>query len=117
MPSRAIGRYAATLALLVLERWEDARHQAASIRERDDFPHDVADALATCAGDEVVGYVEAVESVVSSFETRESYLEDVPVADTALVLQALARKRGIETSLPPSVVLPLRAREAAASSR
>jgi len=102
----AIGRYAATLALLVLERWEDARHQAASIRERDDFPHDVADALATCAGDEVVGYIEAVESVVSSFETRESYLEDVPVADTALVLQALAHKRGIETALPASVVLP-----------
>jgi hypothetical protein len=102
----AIGRYAATLALLVLERWEDARHQAASIRERDDFPHDVADALATCAGDEVVGFVEAVESVVASFEEREGYLEDVPVADTALVLQALARRRGIETTLPVSVVLP-----------
>src|SRR5690348_18254171 len=41
-----IGRYAAALALLVLERWADARHVADSLRERDDFPHDVADALA-----------------------------------------------------------------------
>src|SRR5690348_9654611 len=41
-----IGRYAATLALLVLERWPDARHLADSLRERDDFPHDVADGLA-----------------------------------------------------------------------
>src|ERR1700761_6313030 len=42
-----IGRYAATLALLSLERWPEARHVAESLRERDDFPRDVADALAT----------------------------------------------------------------------
>jgi hypothetical protein len=101
-----IGRYAATLALLVQERWEDARHLAASIRERDDFPHDVADALAMIAAHDVIGYVEAVESVVASFENRDSYLEDVPVADTALVLQALAQTRGIDVELPRSVVLP-----------
>ena len=34
----------------------------------------------------------AVESVLASFETREDYLEDIPVADTVLVLQALAAK-------------------------
>jgi hypothetical protein len=101
-----VGHYAATLALLVLERWEDARHQAASIRERDDFPRDVADALALIAAHDVVGYVEALESVVESFETREAYLEDVAVADTALVLQALARKRGIDVETPASAVLP-----------
>jgi hypothetical protein len=101
-----IGRYAATLAYLVLERWEEARHEASTIRELDDFPHDVADALALIAAHDVVGYVEALEAVVESFETRDSYLEDVPVADTALVLQALARKRGIDVELSPSVVLP-----------
>ena len=42
------------------------------------------------------GYIEAVESVVGSFETREDYLEDVAVADTALVLQELAQRRGLE---------------------
>ena len=42
------------------------------------------------AAEDVVGYVEAVESVLESFETRDEYLEDVPVADTVLVLQALA---------------------------
>jgi hypothetical protein len=101
-----IGRYAATLALLALERWPEARHVAESIRERDDFPRDVADALACVAADDVVGYVEAVESVVESFETREEHLEDVPVADTALVLDALARRRGIEQPLPASPTLP-----------
>ena len=102
----SIGRYTATLALLVLGRWDDARHQAASIRERDDFPHDVADALALIAAHDVIGTIEALESIVESFESRDDYLEDVPVADTALVLQLLARRRGFEVELPSSPVLP-----------
>src|SRR5437762_13165551 len=51
-----IGRYAAALALLTLGRWADARRSATSIRERDDFPRDVADALACIAAHDVVGY-------------------------------------------------------------
>ena len=101
-----IGRYAAALALLVLERWPDARHAADSLRERDDFPRDVADALAYLSAHDVVGYVEALESVVESFETRTEYLEDARVADTALVLDLLARRRGIEVDLPESDLLP-----------
>ena len=101
-----IGRYAAALALLALGRWPEARHVAESLRERDDFPHDVADALAYIAAHDVIGYIEAVESVVDSFETRDEYLEDIAVADTALVLQELARRRGIEHTLPASPVLP-----------
>jgi hypothetical protein len=101
-----IGRYAATLALLVLGRWAEARHVAESLRGRDDFPRDVADALAYITAHDVVGYVEAVEAVVRSFETREDFLEDMRVADTALVLAALARRRGIDMPLPESDVLP-----------
>ncbi len=101
-----IGRYAAALALLVLERWAEAGHVAATLRERDDFPPAVADALALIAGHDLDGYLGAVERVLVSFETREGFLEDVPVADTVLVLQALARKRGISVELDPSPVLP-----------
>jgi hypothetical protein len=101
-----IGRYAGCLALLALERWVEARHVASTLRERDDFPPAVADALALIAAHDLVGYAEAAEAVLESFETREDYLEDVPVADTVLVLQALARRRGIEAELPPSPVLP-----------
>jgi hypothetical protein len=101
-----IGRYAGALALLALERWAEARHVAETLRDRDDFPRDVADALAYLSAHDVVGYIEAVESVVASFETREDYLEDAAVADTALVLDALARRRGISEPLPASPVLP-----------
>jgi hypothetical protein len=101
-----IGRYAATLALLVLGRVHEARDVASTLRERDDFPHDVADALAAIAAEDVLAYTLAVESVVASFETREAYLEDARVADTALVLDLLARRRGLDAALPVSDVLP-----------
>jgi len=55
--------------------------------------------------DEIVGYAEAVEEVLESFETREEYLEDLPVADTVLVMQALARRRAIAAELS-SPLLP-----------
>ena len=101
-----IGRYAASLALLVLEQWADARHVAESLQARDDFPADVADALAFICAHDPVAYAEAVESVVRSFETRSDFLEDVPVADTALVLDRLAARRGIAHELPRSPTLP-----------
>jgi hypothetical protein len=94
-----IGRYAAALALLVLGRDEEAGRVTDAIRERDDFPADVADALATLAAEDRLGYVLAVESVLESFETRDEYLEDVAVADTVLVLQELARRRGLDAEL------------------
>ena len=84
----------------------EARHVAESLRERDDFPHDVAEALATIAASDLIDYVEAIDSVVTSFETRDDFLEDARVADTALVLQELATRRGIAQPLAPSPVLP-----------
>lgn len=100
-----IGRYAACLASLVLERWVEARVLADGLRLDASFPHDVGDALAFIAAHDPLGYVEAVESVLTSFETREAYLEDIPLADTVLVLQALAASRDIAAELT-SPLLP-----------
>jgi tetratricopeptide (TPR) repeat protein len=101
-----IGRYAACLALLVLERDDEARAHADAIRTGADFPTPVGDALAMiAAGTDAVGYVEAVEEVLESFETRDEYLEDVAVADTVLVLQALAERRRLRVELS-SQLLP-----------
>jgi hypothetical protein len=101
-----IGRYAAALAHLVVGDDERARLHADAIRTREDFPQPVGDALATiAAGTDAVGYVEAIEAVLESFETRSDYLEDVPVADTVLVLRALAEPRGLRAELD-SPLLP-----------
>ncbi|HSB38532.1 MAG TPA: hypothetical protein VLD13_05530 [Gaiellaceae bacterium] len=94
-----IGRYAAALALLVLGDDRHAGVHAGAVRGRDDFPQPVAEALTCLAAQDALGYMEAVEEVLASFETRDEYLEDVPVADTVLVLQALARRRGMEAKL------------------
>jgi hypothetical protein len=100
-----IGRYAAALACGVLGDWLAMRVHADEARTHDAFPRDVADALRLIAAEDVVGYTEAVELVLESFETREAYLEDIPVADTVLVLQALAGRRGMAAELE-SELLP-----------
>jgi tetratricopeptide (TPR) repeat protein len=102
-----IGRYAAALAALLLGDWEAARRHADALRTRDDFPHEVGDALAMiAAGTDAIGYIEAVEEVLESFERRDEYLEDVPVADTVIVLQALAGRRGLPAAELSSALLP-----------
>ncbi len=100
-----IGRYAAALACVLLGDDTEARVHADEIRDRDDFPADVADAVAFLAAGDVVDYTEAIEKVLASFESREAYLEDVPVADTVLVLQAVAARRGTAAELS-SPLLP-----------
>jgi hypothetical protein len=101
-----IGRYAAALALLVLDQDDEALVQAASIQGRDDFPNDVADALAALALRDVDAYSGAVASVLGSFETREEYLEDIHVADTVVVLQALADRRAMAVELASPLLPP-----------
>jgi hypothetical protein len=101
-----IGRYAGTLALLVLGRDSEAAVLAATLAGRDDFPPDVAAALSKLASGNSDGYAAAVAAVLRSFEARDEFLEDVAVADTVLVLQRLAVERGLAVALPVSVRLP-----------
>ncbi len=102
-----IGRYAAVLALLVLGRDGEAEMPVEALRaeSEDAFPRPVADALAGLAyGDEDV-YRDGVGRVLVSFEEREAYLEEIPVADTVVVLEALAGRRGLAAGLT-SPLLP-----------
>jgi hypothetical protein len=101
-----IGRYAGTLAYLVLGMDVEARVLGSTLRGRDDFPEAVADALVTIAAADRAGYLLAVEDVLESFEERKDFLEDIPVADTVLVLQSLARDRDTAVDLPDSPALP-----------
>jgi hypothetical protein len=94
-----IGDYAAALALLVLGRDDEAAVRAERLRVADGFPADVAEALAALARGDGPAYAEAAASVLRSFEERDAYLEDVPVADTVLVLERLAEPRGLAAGL------------------
>jgi len=101
-----IGRYAAALAHAVLGEWDQARRYAEALRSGESFPGEVAAALAALASADSQAYAGAVASVLESFETREAYLEDLPAADTVLVLQALAARRGVEPAQLESALLP-----------
>jgi hypothetical protein len=88
-----IGRYAGVLALLVLGRDEEAGAVAATLGEG--FPGDVAEALRALAARDPDAYRVAVAAIRRSFEMREDFLEDVPVPDTVLALDALAARRAL----------------------
>jgi hypothetical protein len=101
-----IARYAAVLAFLAVGRDGEAAALAVELLGRDDFPAPVADALAAVADRDDAAYAPALREVLRSFETREAFLEETPVADTVLVLAALARVRGLEVALASPLLPP-----------
>ena len=102
-----IGAYAAALARLVLGEDRQAAELAEILRAADEdaFPAPVAEAIAGLAAGDVGAYGAGCAAVLASFEAREAYLEDIPVADTVIVLEALAERRGLATH-PSSPLLP-----------
>jgi len=102
-----IGRYAAALAQLVLGEDDEAAPLAVTLSGAEAIPPAVTDSIAALAARDVPAYEAAVEALVADFEARDAYLEDVPVADTVLALQALAAVRGIDATLA-SPLLPNR---------
>jgi hypothetical protein len=97
--SSTTARYAAVLALLVLERDGEAASLADPLRTAERFPPATARALIALARGDGVAYAEAVAVVLETFETRDRFLEDIPVADTVMTLQLLARARTLDVAL------------------
>lgn len=100
-----IGRYAAALAELALGHDDEAAALAESLRGAEPIPPAVTDSLAALAARDAAAYEAAIRALVADFEARDAYLEDTPVADTVLALQALAAERWIVIALE-SPVLP-----------
>jgi hypothetical protein len=103
-----IGRYAGALAQLVLGADQEAAATAGSLQQEasDVFPAPVADALAALAARDSPAYDAAIRAVLRSFEDRDAYLEDAAVADTVLVLQALAEPRALAITLTSPLLPP-----------
>ena len=101
-----IGGYCAALALLTLGRDAEAAPVAGRIAGEGLEPVAVAHALAALAGSDAEAYAAARLDVLGSFEARDAFLEGVRVADTVLVLDTLARERGLEAPRLESPLLP-----------
>jgi len=100
-----IGAYAAMLAHLILGQDSEATQLRGALEDEEAFPAAVAAALSAVARGHAEDYAVAVAAVLGSFEERDEYLEDIPVADTVIVLEALAERRGMATQLS-SALLP-----------
>ena len=101
-----IGGYCAALALLVLRRDDEAGEVAERIASGGLQPRSVAEALAALARGDVEAFANSRRAVLRSFEERDAFLEDVRVADTVLVLDALASERGVAPEPLVSALLP-----------
>ncbi len=102
-----IAAYCACLALLASGLDDEAAGPIAALAARHDFqPVAVARALAAVASRDDAAYADAACEVLRSFEGRTAFLEDVPVADTVLVLHALARERRMQVPALASPLLP-----------
>jgi tetratricopeptide (TPR) repeat protein len=99
-----IGRYAGALALLVLGDDRDAAASAGTLEEAEQIPPAVTDSIAALAARDADAYEASIRALVTDFEAREEYLEDIPVADTVLALQALAVERGLIVALESPLV-------------
>jgi len=101
-----IGAYAATLAHLILGQDSEAARLTGALEADEAFPRAVAGALSSLARGNAADYAVAVAAVLGSFEKRDEYLEDIPVADTVIVLEALGERRGMARQVASSALLP-----------
>jgi hypothetical protein len=106
LASGPIAGECAALALLVLGRDDDALPVARRIADEGLEPVVVAHALAALASSDEAALRGSRRTVLRSFEERDAFLEDTPVADTVLVLDALARERGMAVEPLASELLP-----------
>lgn len=97
--------YAGAIAALVLEDDAAAAECAQLMPPGGEAFARTARAITALAQRDANGYRAALEEIVRSFEEREVHLTSIPIADTAVMLEAFAERRRL-AARPSSVVLP-----------
>jgi hypothetical protein len=97
--------YATALAALIQEDDAAAAHAAIGMRAGGDAFARTAAAIEALAAADAKRYRRALRQIVADFEQRKEHVTGVAIADTALVLQRLAERRGIAAEIS-SPLLP-----------
>jgi hypothetical protein len=105
-PDSATASYARALAALILGEDEEAAEWARSMSAGGEAFARTGEALAALAVRDRERYAVAIQAIVEDFERRAAHLTGVAIADTALVLEALATRRGMAAAIE-SPVLPV----------
>ena len=93
------------LALAALADGDDAAAHAEGMRAGSEAFGRAADAIDALTAGDRDAFAGAIRAIVADFEAREEHLTGVPIADTALVLDRLAERRGMAAH-PLSPLLP-----------
>jgi len=97
--------YARAVAALITGDDAAAARSSEHMRGGSEAFDRTAEAIAALAARDAERYANALGRIVRDFEQRSDHLTGVPIADTALMLQQLAGRRGIRATLS-SRVLP-----------
>ena len=104
-PESATASYARALAALIVGADEDAQAWAQRMGAGGDAFARTAEAIAALGGHDAARFEAALEEIVRDFEQRAEHLTGVAIADTALMLEVLAGRRGVAVAIG-SPVLP-----------
>ena len=99
--------YALGIAALVDDDDDLARRAAVGMRAGAAGFGRAAEALEALAGRDRERYARSVRAIVADFENRQEHLTGVRIADTAVMFERLAQRRGLSAH-PTSDLLPLR---------
>ncbi|MBV8711413.1 MAG: hypothetical protein JOY56_06520 [Solirubrobacterales bacterium] len=104
----ATASYARALAALIMGLDEDAQVWAVRMSAGGDAFVRTAEAIAALAGHAGPRFEAALEGIVRDFERRAEHLTGVAIADTALMLEVLAARRGVAVAIESPVLPALR---------
>lgn len=101
----ATANYARAIAALIAGDDAEAMACAARMSERPGAFARTGEAILALAAHDEARYAVALEAIVRDFEHRSEHLTGVVIADTAVMLQTLAARRGMAAGIE-SPVLP-----------
>jgi hypothetical protein len=104
-PETPVAAYALAIAALVDGDDSLAGRSADVMREGSDPLERAAEAVAALADGDRARYAAAIGAIVADFEGRDEHVTGVAIADTALVLERIAARRGIASGVT-SPLLP-----------
>jgi hypothetical protein len=105
-PESATANYARAIAALIAGDDEDAHTHACAMGGGGEAFARTAAAIDGLATRDQTAYAAALEQIVRDFERRSEHLTGVAIADTAVVLETLAGRRGMAAAIK-SPVLPI----------
>jgi hypothetical protein len=105
-PKSPSASYAQALAALILGQDAEAQAWALAMRGGMDAFERAGEAIAALGGYDGGLYAVALADIVHDFERRSEHLTGVAIADTAVVLDVLAARRGIAVAMESPVLPP-----------